>query len=102
MGLWEIPTLGRIYFREPVDEVQSLMHFERYGSSPKTVAKWNERLSVADRPTWPREARSTVLASEKGPRPKCDRARGPSLTRLSTRDGARLIATSRRGAFYCI
>jgi hypothetical protein len=65
VGLREVPTLGRIYFREPVDDVQSLMHFERYGSSPKTVAKWNERLSVADRPTWPREARSTCRPVEK-------------------------------------
>ena len=37
---------------------------KRYGINPKTVAKWRQRSSVADRPTGPREPRSTVLAAE--------------------------------------
>jgi transposase-like protein len=36
----------------------------RYGINPKTVAKWKKRTSVADRPTGPREPKSTVLAIE--------------------------------------
>ena len=35
-----------------------------YGINPKTVAKWRKRTSVADLPTGPREARSTVLSFE--------------------------------------
>lgn len=37
---------------------------ERYGVNPKTVAKWRQRDSVADRPTGPRQPRSTVLTVE--------------------------------------
>lgn len=36
----------------------------RYGIDPKTVAKWKKRASVADQPTGPKEAKSTVLATE--------------------------------------
>ena len=36
----------------------------RYGINQKTVAKWKGRTSVADLPTGPREARSTVLSVE--------------------------------------
>lgn len=36
----------------------------RYGINPKTVAKWKRRGSVADRPTGPRAAKSTVLSIE--------------------------------------
>jgi transposase len=36
----------------------------RYGINQKTVAKWKRRSSVADLPTGPREARSTVLSIE--------------------------------------
>ena len=36
----------------------------RYGINQKTVAKWKKRSSVADRPTGPREPRSTVLSVE--------------------------------------
>lgn len=36
----------------------------RYGINPKTVAKWKKRGSVADRPTGPKEPRSTVLSVE--------------------------------------
>src|SRR3954471_15738978 len=35
---------------------------KRYGINQKTVAKWKKRTSVADRPTGPKEPRSTVLA----------------------------------------
>jgi transposase InsO family protein len=37
---------------------------KRYGVNPKTIAKWKKRNSVVDRPTGPREPRSTVLAIE--------------------------------------
>ena len=36
----------------------------RYGINQKTVANWKRRSSVADLPTGPREARSTVLSIE--------------------------------------
>jgi transposase InsO family protein len=36
----------------------------RYGINQKTVAKWRRRSSVADRPTGPKEPRSTVLSIE--------------------------------------
>ena len=35
----------------------------RYGINPKTVAKWKRRSSVADVPTGPKQARSTVLSA---------------------------------------
>ena len=34
----------------------------RYGINQKTAAKWKKRNSVADRPTGPKEPRSTVLS----------------------------------------
>jgi hypothetical protein len=37
---------------------------KRYGINQKTVAKWKKRASVADLPTGPKEARSTVLSVE--------------------------------------
>jgi transposase InsO family protein len=37
---------------------------KRYGINPKTVAKWKRRGSVADLPTGPKDARSTVLSIE--------------------------------------
>ncbi len=37
---------------------------KRYGINQKTVAKWKGRTSVADAPTGPKEARSTVLSVE--------------------------------------
>ena len=37
---------------------------KRYGINQKTIAKWKQRSSVADRPTGPKEARSTVLSIE--------------------------------------
>jgi transposase InsO family protein len=33
----------------------------RYGINQKTVAKWKKRTSVADRPTGPKDAKSTIL-----------------------------------------
>jgi transposase InsO family protein len=36
----------------------------RYGVNQKTVAKWKRRSTVADSPTGPKEARSTVLSVE--------------------------------------
>jgi transposase InsO family protein len=37
---------------------------KRCGINPKTVAKWRQRSSVADRPTGPKAAKSTVLSIE--------------------------------------
>lgn len=37
---------------------------KRYGINQKTVAKWKKRSSVADVPTGPKEAHSTVLSLE--------------------------------------
>src|SRR6202046_3624009 len=37
---------------------------KRYGINQKTVAKWKQRETVADRPTGPKEAKSTVLSIE--------------------------------------
>ena len=37
---------------------------KRHGLNPKTVAKWRQRASVADRQTGPRDPRSTVLSPE--------------------------------------
>ncbi len=37
---------------------------KRYGINQKTVAKWKKRGSVADRPTGPKQPKSTVLAIE--------------------------------------
>jgi hypothetical protein len=36
----------------------------RYGINPKTVAKWKKRTSVADLPTGPKDAKSSVLSVE--------------------------------------
>ena len=36
----------------------------RYGINPKTVAKWKKRTSAADRPTGPKQAKSTVLSPD--------------------------------------
>src|SRR3954452_17802276 len=37
---------------------------KRHGVNPKTVAKWRKRGSVADRPTGPKQPKSTVLSPE--------------------------------------
>ena len=39
---------------------------KRYGINQKTVAKWKRRASVADLPTGPKDAKSTVLSIEEG------------------------------------
>jgi hypothetical protein len=36
----------------------------RYGINQKTVAKWKQRETVADRATGPKEAKSTVVCTE--------------------------------------
>ena len=38
----------------------------RYGINQKTVAKWKRRTSVADLPTGPKDARSTLLSIVSG------------------------------------
>jgi hypothetical protein len=37
---------------------------KRYGINQKTVAKWKQRETVADLPTGPKEAKSTVFSAE--------------------------------------
>jgi DNA-binding transcriptional regulator YiaG len=37
---------------------------KRYGINQKTVAKWRSRDAVTDRPTGPKEPKSTVLSIE--------------------------------------
>jgi transposase-like protein len=37
---------------------------KRYGITPKTVAKWKKRETVADQPTDPGEPRFTVVSAE--------------------------------------
>ena len=37
---------------------------QRHGVNPKTVSKWKKRGSVADRPTGPKQPKSTVLSPE--------------------------------------
>ena len=37
---------------------------KRHGINPKTVAKWKKRTSAADRPTGPKQAKSTVLSPD--------------------------------------
>jgi hypothetical protein len=37
---------------------------QRHGINQKTVAKWKNRTSATDRPTGPKEPRSTVLSVE--------------------------------------
>src|SRR5436305_9957826 len=37
---------------------------KRHGINQKTVAKWKQRETIADRPTGPKEAKSTVLSIE--------------------------------------
>ena len=37
---------------------------KRYGINPKTVAKWRRRTATADRPTGPKQNRSTILSVE--------------------------------------
>ena len=52
--------------RRAIQHSQESLRFlaKRYGINQKTVAKWKRRSSVADVPTGPKDARSTVLAIE--------------------------------------
>jgi len=52
--------------RRAIQHSQESLRFlaKRYGINQKTVAKWKRRSSVADIPTGPKDARSTVLAIE--------------------------------------
>src|SRR5258708_18883183 len=50
--------------RRAIQHIQASLRrlARRYGINPKTVAKWKKRTSVADLPTGPKEAKSTVLS----------------------------------------
>ncbi len=50
--------------RRAIQHSQESLRFlaKRYGINQKTVAKWKRRTSVADIPTGPKDARSTVLS----------------------------------------
>lgn len=52
--------------RRAIQHSQESLRFlaKRYGINQKTVAKWKRRSSVADMPTGPKDARSTVLLIE--------------------------------------
>jgi transposase InsO family protein len=52
--------------RRAIQHSQESLRFlaKRYGINQKTVAKWKRRTSVADVPTGPKEAQSTVLSLE--------------------------------------
>jgi hypothetical protein len=57
-GLWD-----RFYIGGPQRQRRSVVTLsKRYGINPKTVTKWRKRSSVADRPTGPKEPKSTVLS----------------------------------------
>ena len=52
--------------RRAIQHIQASLRTlaRRHGTNPKTVAKWRKRTSTADMPTWPGEAKSTVLTIE--------------------------------------
>jgi len=52
--------------RRAIENSQESLRFlaGRYGINPKTVAKWKKRKVVSDRPTGPKDRRSTVLTLE--------------------------------------
>src|SRR3954465_9287243 len=50
----------RRVFQHSQESLRSLA--QRHGLNPKTVAKWKKRGSVADRPTGPKQPKSTVLS----------------------------------------
>ena len=66
--------MGQIFMGAPRRQRQSVERYnivgepegaaKRYGINPKTVAKWKKRGSVADLPTGPKDAASTVLSIE--------------------------------------
>ncbi len=58
------PTIAAIH-RAIHHSQESLRRLaKRYGINQKTVAKLKQRSSIADRPTGPKEANSTVLSIE--------------------------------------
>src|SRR5277367_3262285 len=57
----------------------------RYGINPKTVAKWKKRGSVADLPTGPKQAKSTVLSVGRGDRRRLSQAHTLATRRLPLR-----------------
>ena len=60
-ALWD-----KFYTAAPPRRRQSVEQYKikRYGINQKTVAKWKQRETVADLPTGPKEAKSTVLSIE--------------------------------------
>jgi transposase-like protein len=52
--------------RRAIQHSQENLRFlaKRYGVNPKTIAKWRKRCSVADLPSGPTQANSTVLSAE--------------------------------------
>ncbi|MGC2836013.1 MAG: hypothetical protein WA238_18160, partial [Methylocella sp.] len=55
------PSGSRRCERRPHHQASLRALAKRYGINPKTVAKWKKRGSVADLPTGPKDAASTVL-----------------------------------------
>jgi transposase-like protein len=53
-------------FRRAIQHSQESLRVlaKRYGINQKTVAKWKKRTAVADLPTGPKDAHSTVLSVE--------------------------------------
>ena len=58
------PSGSRRCERRPHHQASLRALAKRYGINPKTVAKWKKRGSVADLPTGPKDAASTVLSIE--------------------------------------
>ena len=73
---WPPPLVSPVSFRRATQTYKAvrraIQHSQaslralakRYGINPKTVAKWKKRGSVADLPTGPKDAASTVLSIE--------------------------------------
>ena len=62
--LYTPPSGSRRCERRPHHQASLRALAKRYGINPKTVAKWKKRGSVADLPTGPKDAASTVLSIE--------------------------------------
>jgi transposase-like protein len=56
------PTTAAVRRAIPHSQARLRALARRYGVNQKTVAKWKKRLSVADLPTGPKDAKSTVLS----------------------------------------
>ena len=61
---------------------------QRHGINPKTVAKWKKRGSVADLPTGPKDAKSTVLSVEEEAIISPRWSVSPATSRLALSTGA--------------